>query len=140
MEAFAGCSTILHAGDLTNSGILSVFKEKEVHAVSGNMCSLLTRQSLPEQKTIVLGGHTIGITHGAGPRHNIEERVFNMFPDASCIVFGHTHQPLCETWGKTLLLNPGSFRGTGRYGALGTYAILKIAEQGIQGQIHFLKS
>ncbi|TKB24922.1 YfcE family phosphodiesterase [Desulfopila sp. IMCC35006] len=124
--AFTGCDIIIHAGDLTDVSILQAFKGKDIHAVCGNMCNTTTRQILPPQKHIVLGGYSIGITHGAGPRHTIEERVLEQFPNADCIVFGHSHQAVCHRIGKTLLINPGSFSGTGRYGAAGTYALLKI--------------
>ncbi len=134
--AFAGCDTIIHAGDLTDISILQAFKGKDVHAVCGNMCNRDTRQVLPEAKHIVLAGYSIGITHGAGPRHNIEERVFEQIPAADCIIFGHTHQPVCRRFGSTLLINPGSFSGTGRHGAAGTYALLTIDNNGLSASIH----
>lgn len=137
-DAFSQCDTIIHAGDLTDHSILSVFTDKKVHAVRGNMCNLVTQRNLPERKIITLSGYTIGISHGAGPRHNIEERVFEMFPEADCIVYGHTHIPVCHYFGSTLLINPGSFQSTGRYGSPGTYAILTINENGLHGRIHNL--
>jgi putative phosphoesterase len=136
--AFAGCDTIIHAGDLIDVAILSAFKGKDIHAVCGNMCNRTTKQVLPEEKQIILQGYTIAITHGAGPRHNIEERVFEHFPAADCIVFGHTHKAVCRIFGRTLLINPGSFLGTGRYGAAGTYALLNIDENGLNASIHTL--
>ena len=129
--AFADCDTIIHAGDLTDVSILKAFRGKDIHAVCGNMCKLSSRQMLPAQKNIILGGYSIGISHGAGPRHSIEERVLAQFPTADCIVFGHTHEAVCHTIGTTLLINPGSFTGTGRYGAAGTYALLTIDEKGL---------
>lgn len=137
-DIFAQCDSIIHAGDLTDHSILSVFGEKKIYAVRGNMCNLDTQRMLPERKTITLAGHTIGISHGAGPRHNIEERVFDMFPEADCIIYGHTHIPVCHYFGSTLLINPGSFQSTGRYGSPGSYAILTIDENGIHGQLHNL--
>lgn len=135
-KAFAHCDVIIHAGDLTDASILSVFKGKEVHGVHGNMCNIKTNNLLPSEKQITLAGHSIGITHGAGPRHNIEERVFDMFPEAACIIFGHTHNPVCRWFGKTLLVNPGSFQATGKYGTPGTYAILKINTEKITATIY----
>ncbi len=137
-HAFSGCEIILHAGDLCDTSILSAFRGKEVHAVCGNMCNTGTRLALPEKKHIVINGFSIGLTHGAGPRHNIEERVFDMFPEGSCIVDGHTHIPVCHTIDTTLFINPGSFQSTGEYGATGTYAILLIDHNGISGTIHSL--
>jgi hypothetical protein len=139
--AFAGCDMIIHAGDLIDIAVLKVFKGKDIHAVCGNMCNKTTREILPEEKHIVLGGYSIAITHGAGPKYNIEERVFEKFPDADCIVFGHTHTSVCRKIGRTLLINPGSFMGTGQYGAAGTYALLTIAKNGsteLSASIHTL--
>lgn len=136
--AFADCDVIIHAGDLTGLSILTAFKGKEIHAVCGNMCNRDARHALPAKKQIVLSGYTIGITHGAGPRHNIEERVFDTFPAVDCIIFGHTHIPVCHKIGQIILINPGSFRGTGRYGAAGTYGLLHIDDDGLNASIHSL--
>lgn len=98
-----------------------------------------TRQSLPEEIVIVLDGFVIAITHGAGPKHTIEDRVLLRFPEAACIVFSHTHTPVCHKYGGTPLLNPGSFQGTGTYGAPGTYGILKLdATNGLDARIFTL--
>jgi predicted phosphodiesterase len=37
--------------------------------------------------------------------------------------------------GKTLFVNPGSFSGTGRYGASGTYAIITVGKK-LAAKIH----
>lgn len=138
--AFAGCDIIIHAGDLTDISILSAFKGKGVHAVSGNMCNWGTKQTLPEDKLIVLDGFVIGISHGAGSQSTIEDRVLLRFSEADCIVFGHTHIPMCRIFGDILLINPGSFQGTGPYGAAGTYAILKVDSNGLDARIHSLQN
>lgn len=137
-RAFSGCDVIVHAGDLTDLSILSVFKGKEVHAVAGNCCNHLVYATLPETKRIIVGGYNIGICHGAGNRMNIEDRMYSLFAEMDCIVFGHTHMAVCTKIGNTLLINPGEFRGTGRYGASGTYGILTIDKSGLNGAIHNL--
>ena len=137
-KAFADCDTIIHAGDLTDQSILSVFIGKQVYAVRGNMCNWQTQRTLPERKIVTIESHTIGICHGAGARHNIEDRVFDMFPGVDCIIYGHTHIPVCHYFGKTLLINPGSFQSTGRYGSPGSYAILQIDQNGLHGFLHNL--
>ncbi|MGW8195093.1 MAG: metallophosphoesterase family protein [Desulforhopalus sp.] len=136
--AFNGCDVIIHAGDLTDIAVLSAFQGKDVHAVCGNMCSQVTKKVLPGEKEIVLGGYSIAITHGTGPRHNIEERLFSRFPASDCIIFGHTHLPVCTSFGSTLLINPGSFQDTGRYGAGCSYALLRIDHSGLRATIHNL--
>jgi uncharacterized protein len=137
-RAFSSCDVIIHAGDLTDQSILSAFEGKEIHAVHGNMCNLTTKQSLPYEKLLEISGYSIGICHGAGLTATIEERMWNLFPDADCIIFGHTHTPLCERQGSTLFINPGSFRSTGSYGASATYAILTVDNQGMHAKIYTL--
>ncbi len=134
--AFTNCSIILHAGDLTDISILTAFEGKEIHAVHGNMCEGSSYNSLPTEKIITIEGHTIGLCHGAGARHNIEERMWNLFPTADCIVYGHTHIAVNHTLAKTLFVNPGSFAATGRHGAPGSYAILTINEDGLNASLY----
>ena len=133
--AFMDCSIIFHAGDLTESHILDVFKGKKVYAVHGNMCSHHTRQVLPEHRTVTIDGFIFGLCHGAGLKANIEDRMIELFPVVDCIVYGHTHVPVCHHFGNTLLFNPGSFQSTGKYGSPGTYGIITVAEDGIKGKI-----
>lgn len=137
-KAFNGCDVIIHAGDLTDISILHAFSGKEVHAVCGNTCNRFVHQLLPREKLIVIGGYTIAITHGTGPRHNIEDRVFDSFPAADCIIFGHSHSPVCRKIGSTLLLNPGSFQATGRYGTGPSYGLLQIEPTGLTASLHTL--
>lgn len=136
--AFSGCDAIIHAGDLTDISLLQAFAGKDLYAVHGNMCNMATRKALPEHRTIILDGYTLGICHGAGNRHNIEDRMLDLFPLTDCIIYGHTHIPVCHMLGSTLIINPGSFQATGRYGAPGTYALLKIDQQGLHASIHEL--
>ena len=102
------------------------------------MCNQSTRQLLPDKRIILLNGYSIGISHGTGARHNIEERLIALFPETDCIVYGHTHIPVCHTTGKTLFINPGSFQGTDRYGAPGTYGLLYIEAGSLKGSVHEL--
>lgn len=138
-QAFRECDSIIHAGDLTDLSILSAFKGKEIYAVHGNMCNRRTSQVLPESYTISLRGYTIGICHGAGARHNIEDRMLNLFPVVDCIVYGHTHIPVCHRMADLLFINPGSFQGTGMYGAAASYALLHVSEDGLHGSLHQLQ-
>ncbi|PHR24634.1 MAG: YfcE family phosphodiesterase [Desulfotalea sp.] len=139
-RAFAHCDAIIHSGDLTDHSILSIFADKKVYAVQGNMCNQETQKILPSQKQLTIAGHSIGITHGAGQHHNIEERVLQMFPSMDCIIYGHSHIPVCHYFGTTLLINPGSFKSTGKYGFPGSYAILQIDGKGLHGSLHNLPS
>lgn len=138
--AFADCDIIVHAGDLTDIGILDVFKGKQLFAVAGNTCNHRTKTTLPEIKTFTIHDKFFVLCHGAnGPRHNIEERLFDIYPEADCIIYGHTHIAICKQIAHTLYINPGSFKGTGTYGAPGTYAIAEVSEETITAKIMELK-
>ncbi len=127
-RCFADCQVIFHAGDLTDISVLAAFKNKEVYAVHGNMCQPSSRQNLPTQAVIELGGFRFGLTHGMRYRHNVEEHLIHDFEEVDCIVSGHTHIPVCHRLFGVLFMNPGSFMGTGRYGSSGTYGILKVGD------------
>lgn len=133
---FQGASVILHAGDLTEPAILKAFAGREVHAVHGNMCSRASQGLLPTKKTICLGPYTIGLIHRVGDSYDFEERLLDEFEPVDCIVYGHTHRPVCHQSGGVLFINPGSFVATSRYGQPGTYATLEMGADSLQATIH----
>jgi putative phosphoesterase len=137
-RAFSDCEVIFHAGDLTNISVLEPFADKKVYAVSGNMCNYEAQKTLPEKRLVELEGVKIGLTHGAGSRTNIEDRVFETFPNVDCIIYGHTHLPVCHNYGPVLLVNPGSFQAGSRWGQSGSYAILTIDNNSVRGKIYQL--
>ncbi len=102
-RCFADVDMVLHAGDLTHISVLEAFGNKEVHAVHGNMCGYQAQVDLPGKKIIEVNGFQIGLTHGTGYYHNIEERLYNAFGPLDCIVYGHTHKAVCHYYcrGKT---------------------------------------
>jgi len=132
---FSDCEVIIHAGDLTGISVLDVFTGKTVHAVCGNMCQGAARQILPRKTTFRLGDFTIGLTHGAGLGYDIEAGLWDLFPEVDCMIYGHTHKAVCHRQGRTLIINPGSFQATSRWGASGTYAVIE-AGATLTGQIH----
>ncbi len=134
-RCFSDCEVIIHAGDLTDLSILDPFVGKTVHAVHGNMCRGPARTSLNSSAIFQLGGFTIGLTHGAELGYDIESGLWDQFPEVDCMIYGHTHRPACHRVGQTLMINPGSFQATGRWGAPGTYAILE-AGKTLQAKIH----
>ena len=107
-----------------------------VYAVHGNMCSADTLARYPERLLFTLGRFTIGLTHGARLGMDSEGRLWQLCPEADCLIYGHTHRPACNRYGTTLFLNPGSFQATGRYGGPGTYAILEV---GVELQARILE-
>ena len=134
-HCFSGCDVIIHAGDLTDISLLDCFPGKIIHAVHGNMCNARTYKKLPATKEFRINGFSFGLTHGAGLGQDIESALWNLFPVADCMIYGHTHRPVCQKTAGRLIINPGSFQPTARYGAPGTYAILTITAE-LQAAIH----
>jgi len=133
---FKGISIILHAGDLTTPTLLKAFADREVHAVHGNMCSLTSHQLLPLKKTIALGNFSIGLIHRVGNSYDFEDQLVDEFDRVDCIVYGHTHRPICFERYGILFINPGSFVATSRFGSPGTYAILEMRQDRLRATIH----
>ena len=128
-QCFADADIILHAGDLTSLSVLDVFAGKTVHAVHGNMCGPKTRNVLPASRIIEVGKFRLALVHGAGYMPNIEDRLYDAFGPVDCIVYGHTHRPICKRYGPTLMVNPGSFTTTG------TYAIITVEQNSMEAGI-----
>ena len=132
MRCFADTDMILHAGDLTSLSVLDVFQGKTVHAVHGNMCGPKTRASLPTSKIIEVDNFRFALIHGVGYTPNIEDRLYDAFAPIDCIVYGHTHKPVCHRYGPTLMVNPGSFTTTG------TYVIITVDRHSLEAGIHYI--
>jgi hypothetical protein len=131
-HCFADCEVIIHAGDIVDVFALDVFRGKIIHAVHGNCCNLPTHSALPQQLAFELGGFKIGLTHGNQfGRHGqeIEPGLLTLFPEADCLIYGHTHRAICHRVANKLIINPGSFQTTGRYGTACTYAILEAGDE-----------
>jgi putative phosphoesterase len=130
---FADAEIILHAGDVVNPDILMAFADRTVHLVRGNMDPAV--KGVPSRKIIKVGGFRIGLIHGWGAPDTLEERVQREFNDdrLDCLVFGHSHQPLCRRRDGILLFNPGSPTDR-RWAPFHSVGILELGE-GIEGRI-----
>lgn len=106
-ESLAGVDAIIHAGDI---GPYKLVQDMEAiaptTAVLGN-----TDGDMPINETavVMLDGKKFFVQHIVDPHRlqaPLRERLKRIEPDV--VVFGHTHQPFCETLGGVLFLNPGS--------------------------------
>ncbi|KGK89726.1 phosphoesterase [Desulfosporosinus sp. HMP52] len=101
---------ILHAGDLTNMGLLEELSSiAQVRAVSGNCDGWDV--ALPDRDIIECESVSIGLIHGhVGKGKNTPDRAYYAFVDSKVdiIVFGHSHTPFLEWRNGLLLFNPGS--------------------------------
>jgi putative phosphoesterase len=107
---FRGVDRILHAGDI---GKRSVIQELEaiapVTAVSGNVDGY-GQSGYPSELIIEMAGRRIALRHilYEGGKLTAEGRAFLERERPDICIFGHTHQPRIERFGRTLLFNPGS--------------------------------
>jgi hypothetical protein len=130
---FADVEMVLHAGDLVDLAVLTIFGKLDVRAVSGNMDPASVREILPERLTLELGGLRIGLIHGWGSPAGMEDRLLKEFDRLDCLIFGHSHQPLNRVRDGVLLFNPGSATDR-RFVSKNSLGILNISK-GIQGEI-----
>jgi putative phosphoesterase len=136
LAALAGSDLILHAGDLTRLAVLEPLRAiAPVLAVYGNVDPWEVAHRLPRRVLVLAGRWRIGLVHGnEGEQRTTPERARAAFEAVDAVVFGHSHQPLCEPHDGVLLFNPGSLTDRRRspYCACGR---LRVTAAGIEGEI-----
>lgn len=134
LKALDGADLILHAGDLVELSVLDQLRAiARIEAVHGNMDRWDVQQFLPAKKVLEEQQKRIGLIHGSGPPWWLADRVLKEFDEVDIIVFGHSHRPMNETRGKTLMLNPGSPTDK-RFSPYLSYGVIEIGES-IKAQI-----
>lgn len=107
---FKGVDHILHAGDIGDRSVIEQLEQiAPVTAVSGNVDDG-EQHVFPSEAMIELAGRRIAIRHILYKGGKLTEggRTFLQEIQPDICIFGHTHQPKIEWFGKTLLFNPGS--------------------------------
>lgn len=101
---------VIHAGDLVRLDVVDTLAAlAPITAVAGNVDDGDVAARLPERATVELDGVQFGIVHDAGPGRGRHERLRECFPDASVIVYGHSHLPELERFDDDVwIVNPGS--------------------------------
>jgi uncharacterized protein len=156
LEKLAALSptAILHAGDISTQWVLDDLSViAPVVAVKGNRDFSLYGK-LPLICSVNYGGVEVGMTHGHGGvwRYILDKIQYitrgyefsfhqryleRVLPDAEVIVFGHTHEPVCEKNGNRLFFNPGSLIGSQGYDPV--YGILEInSDREVKGRHVYL--
>jgi putative phosphoesterase len=108
LRTLAEVDLIIHTGDFVTRDVLDGLKRLgEVKAVQGNMDSEELKRILPEKELLEIEGRRIGIIHGWGSPHGIDDRVGGMFEDVDIIVYGHSHYSQNEVKKGILFFNPG---------------------------------
>lgn len=110
LELLGGAELILHAGDVSSVAALEELQAlgPPVQAVHGNADEPGLRRLLPERRVVEVEQVRIGLLHVPGPRIGREARLAARFPDVDAVVYGHTHVPQAERFGRVWILNPGS--------------------------------
>ena len=107
---FKGVDHILHAGDIGKRSVIEQLQTiAPVTAVSGNVDGY-EQSGFPSETVVTLFGLRVGLRHVVyeGGKLTREGRAFLEREQPDICIFGHTHQPKAEWFGKTLLFNPGS--------------------------------
>lgn len=106
---FKGVDLIIHAGDFVSYEVVTALEEiAPLEGVAGNMDPHEISSRLPIKREVSAGGFKIGVVHGYGPPHGLEQKLRREFDKVDCIVFGHSHNPFAGEVGGTLMFNPGS--------------------------------
>ena len=100
---------ILHAGDVGGASVLESLEQvARTVAVRGNADPLDLIETLPDRVWIEAGSRTVLLLHGHHGKTALKAARAAAAPDIDVIVFGHSHKPLIEREGSTILFNPGS--------------------------------
>jgi uncharacterized protein len=127
LELFDGVDHILHAGDVGREEILTELEAiAPVTAVWGNTDGWEIHHRVPEIARVQLGGIEAVVLHGHQFGSPTPDRAAGAYPDARLIVFGHSHVPLIERVGGTLVVNPGS-AGPRRFQLPTTVALAEVS-------------
>lgn len=115
----AGCDLAVHAGDIGGIGVLTALHPRMgVFAVRGNNDvpekwpdkerALL--DGIPLEVALALPGGVLVLVHGdqVGPAKTRHARLRALYPAARAIVYGHSHQLVCDTEQLPWVLNPGA--------------------------------
>jgi putative phosphoesterase len=108
-EVFKEVDHILHAGDIGSPDILTALEAlAPVTAVWGNTDGFDIRAKVPEVARIRLEGTDFVIIHGHQVGSPTPEKLYEKYPEAEVIIYGHTHRPLLTTLDIVVtVMNPG---------------------------------
>jgi uncharacterized protein len=122
-DVFTDIDLILHAGDVGGADVLvELAAIAPVRAVAGNVDPPDGRW--PLALDIELEGVRVHVSHG----HQLGSptpRRMAAHADAAVIVFGHTHKPVVQQVGPSLVVNPGA-AGPARFDLQPSVALLTL--------------
>jgi uncharacterized protein len=109
-DQLRGADLILHAGDVCTAAVLEELAGyAPVRAVLGNNDGPdVAAWGAPETLRLDVDGLNVAMVHDAGPAAGRPARMRRAFPEASLVVFGHSHIPLAHAENGQCIFNPGS--------------------------------
>ncbi|MCI5210959.1 MAG: hypothetical protein D3910_19725, partial [Candidatus Electrothrix sp. ATG2] len=93
--------------------------------------------ALHMKRSFQLGNFTVGLLHGYSLGRyadNIESGIWDVFPEADCVIYGHTHEPVCKRVAGKLIINPGAFQINNWFSSPCPYAVLEAGEE-LRGEL-----
>ncbi len=119
-ESVRECDIAVHAGDIMGAEVLLALQPRSgaVYPVLGNndvpekwpVDEHDTLMAIPEQCAVDLPGGTLAVEHGhrIWDTRNYHRRLRQKHAYARAVVFGHTHNRVCDTQAVPWVLNPGA--------------------------------
>lgn len=138
--ALDGCALIMHAGDICDLAVLDELAAiAPTVAVHGDHDRGAARE-LPRDRTVVVEGRRIGLTHGRRHRAfessvvlahlaarrrlryraGLHRALIRRFDHIDCLVHGHWHEPMLEWADGVLCFSPGAVCPWGNFEAGGS--------------------
>lgn len=114
------CEVILHAGDIGSINVINQLKRINHNVISVRGNNDVAAKWPPHEHTdlnminelaeIKLPGGNIVVTHGDkfNPVASRHKKLREHFPSAKAIVYGHSHQLVCDQSDTPWVLNPGA--------------------------------
>ena len=100
---------ILHAGDAGHASVLESLEHvAPTVAVRGNADPLDLIETLPDRVWVEAGSRMVLLLHGHHGKTALKAARAAASAEIDLIVFGHSHKPLIDREGRTILFNPGS--------------------------------
>jgi putative phosphoesterase len=126
-DVFREVDHILHAGDIGSVELLTELETiAPVTAVYGNTDGFDLRSRLPSVVETRIEGLDFVLTHGDQFGSPTAELLYQAYPHAEVLVFGHTHRPLLTTLDVVVtVINPGG-AGQRRFNLRPTVGIMEL--------------
>ncbi|HKG27231.1 MAG TPA: metallophosphoesterase family protein [Thermomicrobiales bacterium] len=130
-----GIGLVLHAGDVNIAAVLAELATvAPVIAVTGNNDAAELHELIPESVRFQVGRHRFAMLHGHGGKTARDEARRRFAGQVDCVVYGHSHIPLIEREGETILFNPGSATDR-RWGDHFGVGLIHVTEDGINPEL-----